>query len=80
MRGMFHRAEKAQPNVTAWDVSAVEDFDRMFKECPGCIPDVSRWNTTALRGLSVADQEGTMGMNLDSSHYSLNWTHLEEVS
>ena len=48
MHCMFEDTTKANPNVTNWDMSNVENAQSMFEGAASAKPDVSKWNVSKM--------------------------------
>lgn len=50
MYAMFRGANKANPDVSRWDVSNVKNFTEMFFDAKSADPDVSQWDVSSASG------------------------------
>ncbi|MGY3725521.1 surface protein [Granulicatella balaenopterae] len=51
MSYMFMDCEKANPDVSEWDVSQVTNMDAMFSGCEKANPDVSEWDVSQVTNM-----------------------------
>ena len=87
MNGMFEETTKANPNITNWDMSNVENAGSMFEGAASAKPDVSKWNvskmTTTRRmfyqsGISKVDlSKWNAGAITDSSYMFAGCSNLK---
>jgi len=72
---MFRLTGEANPDVTNWDVSNIENFAQIFLQAVNANPDVSNWDVSSVTDMSAMFQ----GSNLSEENLTLvyeNWSQL----
>ena len=71
MKSMFQDATSANPDVSKWDVSKVENMQLMFRNAVNANPDVSKWDVSSvINMISVFDNATKANPNVSKWNVS----------
>jgi len=72
---MFFNATSASPDTSNWDVSSVDNMDRMFFGALSANPDMRNWNVSNVTDMSKMLQNSNLSVENLTACYE-NWSQL----